>query len=397
MPSPMHGEIAVIGASVAGVAAADELRRLGHTGDILLVGDEPHLPYDRPPLSKGLLTGTIEPGSVYLREREHYDRQGITLRLGTPAVRLDGRRVKLADGRILSPDAVIIATGARARPFPGGAARDTVVTLRGLDDARRLQRRLTPGTAVVVVGAGFIGGEVAASLRELGLKVTLVEAAPLPLAQLAGEDAAAAILRAHVEAGIRVLCGTPVEGIEWAGDRERIILADGRQVDGDLVVVGLGAIPNTEWLADSGLDIGNGVRCDATGATGLPGVYAIGDVASWHDPKLGRHIRHEHWTSAREQARIAAAHVLGLEPAPSPTGGVPYFWSDQHGRRIQSLGHPELADESHVVHGSLDGDSFVVLYGRSGTVIGAVGYNAAAQLMRHRAAIATSAPLPTRA
>ncbi|MFV2173721.1 NAD(P)/FAD-dependent oxidoreductase [Actinomadura sp. LOL_016] len=389
----MPSQIAVIGASVAGVAVADELRRLGHAGRILLVGDERHLPYDRPPLSKGLLTGATDPDRVLLREREHYDRQGIALLLGTSAVHLDGRDIKLGDGRVLSPDVVVVATGARARRLPGIPERSTVVTLRGLDDALQLRRLLSPGASCVIVGGGFIGGETATAVRKLGLEATLVEAARLPLAHLVGDEVAAAFLRAHREAGVRVLCGTAVRDIERADGGERVVLTDGRSVDGDLVIVGLGSTPNTEWLADSGLDVQDGVRCDATGATDVPGVFAIGDVASWYDPALDRHQRHEHWTRAHEQARITAARILGLEPAPSPVGDVPYFWSDQHGRRIQALGHPELADEFQVVHGSLNEDSFVVLYGRTGRTVGAVGYNAAAHLMRHRTTVAASAPL----
>ncbi|TDD88007.1 NAD(P)/FAD-dependent oxidoreductase [Actinomadura darangshiensis] len=381
----------IVGASVAGVAVADELRRLGFEGRLVLVGDEPHPPYDRPPLSKDLLTGRTEPDRIRLREPAHYTDRGITLMLGVPAVRLDGRRVELADGRVLTPDAVVIATGARARSL--GEPRPTLVTLRGLDDALHLRRRLADGTRLVIAGGGFIGAEAAASARALGADVTLIEAAPLPFAHLLGDEMAAALVRPHREAGVRVLTGTPVQRVDRAGGTENVLLADGQVVHGDLVLAGLGSIPNTGWLDGSGLDIGNGVRCDATGATALPGVCAVGDVAAWYEPGLGRHVRHEHWTSATEQARTVAARLLGRSPKAVPGAGVPYFWSDQYGARIQSLGNPELADETHVVHGSLDEGSFAVLYGREGRLIGAAGRDAAAHVMRHRRAI-TAAPFP---
>lgn len=385
-------EVMIVGASVAGVAVADELRRLGFDGDLVLVGDEPHLPYDRPPLSKDLLTGRAEPDRIRLRKPAHYADRGITLMLGVPAVGLDGRRVELADGRVLTPDAVVIATGARARSI--GEPRPTLVTLRGLDDALHLRRRLADGPRLVIAGGGFIGAEVAASARTLGADVTLIEAAPLPFAHLLGEEVAAALTCAHREAGVRVMTGTPVQRVDRSGGTENVLLADGQVVHGDLVLAGLGSIPNTGWLDGAGLDIGDGVRCDVTGATGLPGVYAVGDVAAWYEPGLRRHVRHEHWTGATEQARTTAARILGREPQTVPGAGVPYFWSDQYGARIQSLGNPELADETHVVHGSLDEDSFAVLYGRKGRLVGVAGRDAAKHVMRHRKAIAEAAPLP---
>jgi 3-phenylpropionate/trans-cinnamate dioxygenase ferredoxin reductase subunit len=385
-------EIVIVGASVAGVGVAGELRRLGYDGRLVLLSDEPHLPYDRPPLSKGLLTGEITPERILLRPESYYAEHDITLLTGTSATRLDaaGRRLELATGEVLTPDSVVIATGARARPLDA-ASRETLVTLRGLDDALRLRQGLQAGPRLVIVGGGFIGGEVAASARKLGLDVTMVEAAPLPLAGLVGDDVASALLRTHVDAGVHVHRGTAVERVERARGAEHVILTDGRVIEGDLVVAGLGSLPNTEWLHGAGVDISGGVRCDGAGTTSIPDVYATGDVASQYDEEQGRHVRQEHWTSAREQARITAAHILG-RTAPRPAGtDVPYFWSDQYGKRIQSLGRPGDADEMHVVHGSLDEDSFVTVYGRAGRLIGAVGYNAAARLMRLRAAIGTGA------
>ncbi|HEY3686837.1 MAG TPA: FAD-dependent oxidoreductase [Streptosporangiaceae bacterium] len=384
-------EIVVAGASVAGVGVADELRRLGYDGRLILLNAEPHPPYDRPPLSKGLLTGKTSADRVALRAPGHYADAGVDLRTGVAATRLSpGPELALTTGEVLRPDAVVIATGSRARRLdrtPGA-----VPTLRDLDDALWLRERLDGGARLVVIGGGFVGGEVAASARGLGLDVTMIEAAPLPLAGLVGTEAARALLRPHRDAGVRVLCGVPVTGVERSRDgTERVTLADGRTVTGDLVVAGLGAVPNTEWLAGSGLDIADGVVCDATGATALPGVYAAGDAAAWPDPRTGRHVRHEHWTRAREQAKAVAARVLGAAP---PAPGPAYFWSDQYGRRIQSLGDTARADTVQVVHGRLGSDAWVALYARDGRLTGAVGYNAAAPLMRHRAAVAEGAPLP---
>ncbi|MWA03513.1 hypothetical protein F8568_024650 [Actinomadura sp. LD22] len=385
-------EIVIVGASVAGVAVADELRRLGYEGAVTLVGDEPHLPYDRPPLSKDLLTGRTGPDRILLREPGHYADRGIDLVLGVPAVGLRGTHVALSDGRVLAPGAVVIATGARARPL--GEPRPTLVTLRGLDDGLHLRRRLADAPRLVIAGGGFIGAEVAASARALGVDVTLIEAAPLPFAHLLGGQVAAALLRPHRDAGVRVLTGAPVQRVDHVDGSERVHLPDGRVVHGDLVLAGIGSLPNTGWLDGSGLSIGDGVLCDATGATGVPGVYAVGDVAAWYEPEAGRHVRHEHWTGATEQARSVAARILGREPKAAPGAGVPYLWSDQYGSRIQALGRPEVADEIQVVRGSLEADSFAVLYGREGRLVGAAGRDAAAHVMRHRQAIATAEPMP---
>jgi 3-phenylpropionate/trans-cinnamate dioxygenase ferredoxin reductase subunit len=387
-------EIVIAGASVAGVGVADELRRLGYDGRLILLNAESHAPYDRPPLSKGLLTGKTSAERVALRAPGHFADHAIDLRTGVAAARLSpGPELALTTGEVLRPDAVVIATGARARRLrrtPYGTAAAPAV--RDLDDALWLRDRLAGRPRLVVIGGGFVGAEVAASARGLGLDVTMIEAAPLPLAGLVGEEAARALLRPHRDAGVRVLCGVPVTGVERSRDgTERVALADGRVVTGDLVVAGLGAVPNTEWLTGSGLDTEDGVGCDATGATALPGVYAAGDAAAWPDPRSGRRARHEHWTRAREQARTVAARLLGREaPAPGPA----YFWSDQYGRRVQSLGDTARADTVQVVHGHLGADSWVALYGRGGRLTGAVGYNAAAALMRHRPAVAEGAPLP---
>lgn len=398
MPRKLR-EIVIAGASVAGAGVADELRRLGYDGRLILLNAEPHVPYDRPPLSKGLLTGDTSTERAALRKPGHYADRDIDLRTGVAAIRLSpGPELELGTGEVLRPDAVVIATGARARPLPRTAngpddhdAAGAVPTVRNLDDALWLRDRLDAGMRLVVIGGGFIGGEVAASARKVGLDVTMVEAAAVPLAGVVGEEPARALLRHHRDAGVDVRCGVPVTGVARSGDVERVILANGDVISGDLVVAGLGAVPDTGWLAGSGLDIGDGVRCDATGATALPGVYAAGDVAAWLDPRTGRHVRHEHWTRAKEQAKAVAATILGTEP---PASGPAYFWSDQHGRRIQALGDTATADTIDLVHGTYDADSWVALYARAGRLTGAVGYNAAAILMRHRAAIADGAPLP---
>lgn len=398
MPRKLH-EIVIAGASVAGVGVADELHRLGYDGRLILLNAEPHVPYDRPPLSKGLLTGDMSIDRAALRKPGHYADRGIDLRTGVAAIRLSpGPELELGTGEVRRPDAVVIASGARARPLPRTAngpddhdGADTVPTVRNLDDALWLRDRMAAGTRLIVIGAGFIGGEVAASARRLGAEVTMVEAAPVPLAGIVGEGPARALLRHHRDAGVRVRCGVPVTGVERSGGTERVTLANGDVLTGDLVVAGLGSVPDTGWLTGSGLDLGDSVRCDATGATALPGVYAAGDVAAWLDPRTGRHVRHEHWTRAREQAKAVAARILGTEP---PAFGPAYFWSDQYGRRVQALGDTAAADTINLVHGDFDADSWVALYGHAGHLTGAVGYNAAAVLMRHRTAIATGAPFP---
>lgn len=344
----------VVGASAAGLAAAETLRREGYDGTLTLVGDEPHAPYDRPPLSKHLLAARWESDRLALRTPAHLDGLGLDLRLGTAAtgLDLDGRRVRLSDGDALPYDALVIATGVRPRRLPGEGAH----VLRTLDDALTLRERLTPGTRLVVVGAGFLGAEAAAVARGLGVEVTLLEPAPVPLAHAVGAEVGAMLARAHLEHGVDLRTGVPVTEVTEDGVR----LADGTTVEADEVLVAIGSLPNTEWLAGSGLPVGDGVLCDRY-CEAAPHVYAAGDVARWHNPLFGTTMRVEHRTNAAEQGMAVARNLL----APGerrPFAPVPYFWSDQYDLKVRAYGVLRGHDEVAVVEGDLAERRFVAVY-----------------------------------
>jgi NADPH-dependent 2,4-dienoyl-CoA reductase/sulfur reductase-like enzyme len=379
----------IVGASVAGIAAAGELRRIGYSGPITLIDAQPHLPYDRPPLSKALLTGQADATAIAFHPRERYGELGVDIRTGVTATGLDvnGRLVFLDSGAPIRAQSLVIATGARARPFPAVAAGTEVRTIRGLDDAQRLAPELVPGARVAIIGGGFIGAEVASSARHLGCAVTVIEAASLPFEPLLGPEVAALLATLHRAAGTDLRCGAVVTMVESHGTGQRLILADGNAVDADVVVAGLGAIPNAEWLADSGLLSDGTVHCDVRGRAAVAGIWAAGDVATWPAPKdeLGR--RHEHWTSAREQARIVAHDIAGVK-GPSWTDNVPYVWSDQYGKRIQILGTPDGADVVKIIEHNPAQQSFLAIYGRSERLAAVVGCGAATKVMRYRPKLA---------
>ena len=376
------GTVLIVGASVAGLGVANELRRCGHAGRMLLTDAQDHLPYDRPPLSKGFLHPET-PSSAF-HEAGHYDDQRIELRLGAAARSLDaaGRRVLFENGESLAADAVVIATGARARRLPASVAPSSVHVVRDHDDALRLREELRAGRSLVVIGGGFIGAEVASTAVKLGLKVTLVDALPLPLSNVLGEAVAERITALHVSSGVQLRLGVPVRTISGEGGRHRVELADGQAFDADLVVAGLGSLPNVEWLAGSGVEVGDGVVCDARGRTSSPGVFTAGDVAAWLDPATGLPERHEHWTAAREQGRIVAQAIAGVEEA-LWSDFLPYFWSDIHGRRIQLLGSTLGADASAFVFDKPETGAFVAEFTRQGRLIGVAGCQAAARVMRY--------------
>lgn len=392
----MFGSVVIVGSSIAGVSAADVLRERGFTGRVIVIGSEDRLPYDRPPLTKGLLTGKVTAAAIALHNVEHYVQQNIELVLGSAAVALDpkGPAVQLADGRVIPGDCVIIATGAtacRLRGSPG--SDDGVFTVRDLDDGLKLRSSLLAASNVAVIGGGFIGAEVASSAAELGRSVTIVEAEHLPLLGRLGPAVAAALNAAHLANGVDVRTDTLAQQIFSVDSRHRVAVSPGAPVDADLVVVGLGVTPNTEWLAGSGVKIDDGVICDEFGRTSVTNVYAIGDVAAWRDPRSGRFQRIEHWTNAKEQARLVASNLVAGDAPQRAHEPVPYVWSDQHGHRLQVLGWPDGGDETVVVHGALDAPSFVVLYVRDEHVSGAAGRDAVAQMARLRKAVAESAPL----
>ncbi|SFW78454.1 NAD(P)/FAD-dependent oxidoreductase [Amycolatopsis australiensis] len=376
--------LVVVGASLAGVRAVQAAREAGFTGHVVLVGAEEHLPYDRPPLSKSFLEATAEPAAPAFRSGGFLRHQlGVDLRLGAPATGLDtvARTVTVA-GVPLGYDRLVIATGAQARRLPGAGRLAGVHTLRTLDDARAVRRALHAGARTVVVGAGFIGSEVASSARKRGLPVTVVEAAPTPLARAIGEVTGTALAALHAANGTVLRCGVTVTGLEGDGRVERVLLSDGTVLPADLVVVGVGAVPVTGWLAGSGLVVRDGVVCDRTLATSAAGVYAAGDVARWWNPLFGRYLRLEHWTSAAEQGVVAARNAVSEKDA-EPYETVPYFWSDWYGTRIQFVGVPE---GDHVESFGGD-DRFVALYRDGDRLAGALAVNRPSLTMKYRALI----------
>ncbi|MEW2085997.1 FAD-dependent oxidoreductase [Streptomyces sp. NPDC005283] len=367
--------VAVVGASLAGLSAARSLRKQGYDGRLVVIGDEPHRPYDRPPLSKEFLAGAIGEADLAL-ETDGEDLQAEWL-LGMRAAGFDpgDRAVKLADGRSVRADGVVIATGATARMLPGGDGLAGVHTLRTLDDARALRADLAAGGRLVVIGGGFIGAEVASTAYGLGLDVTVVEAAPTPLAGPLGELMGGVVSTLHADHGVRLLCGVGVKGLSGAARVEAVLLEDGRRLPADTVVVGVGARPCVEWLDGCGVVLDNGVKCGADGRTSVSGLVAVGDCASWYDPVAGIHRRVEHWTGARERPDAAVAALLSGGAATPGVPKPPYFWSDQYGVRIQFAGHSAGADSVTVEEGLPDDRSFLAVYRRSGHPVAVLGMN----------------------
>ncbi|MFC8096146.1 NAD(P)/FAD-dependent oxidoreductase [Streptomyces sp. NPDC057301] len=374
--------IVVVGASAAGLAAAETLRREGHDGTLTLVGDEPLAPYDRPPLSKHLLAGEWEPERLALRTPDDLAGLDLDLRLGVAATglrRTDGT-VQLADGSTVPYDGLIVATGVRPRRLPGQGGH----VLRTLDDAVRLRDRLTPGRRLVVVGAGFLGAEAAAVAWRLGCEVTLLEPAPVPLAHAVGTQVGELLTRAHLERGVDLRCGVTVTEVTESGVR----LADGELVDADEVLIAVGSLPNTDWLDGSGLTVGDGVVCDEY-CEAARNVYAAGDVARWYNPLFGQSMRIEHRTNAAEQGMAAARNLLNPDGR-KPFAPVPYFWSDQYDMKIQAYGFLRGHDEVALVDGDLTERRFVAAYRTGDRVTGALAVGMPPRAIRQwRQAIAS--------
>jgi NADPH-dependent 2,4-dienoyl-CoA reductase/sulfur reductase-like enzyme len=386
--------VVVVGASAGGLATAEALRRLGYEGDITLVGNEAHLPYDRPPLSKQILFGELEPEQLQLRPTGDIDALRMSMRLGEAAVGLDlqNRTVTLDGGAMVGYDALVVATGVRPRRLRGTEGVRGVHVLRTLEDALTLKERLRPGRRLVVVGAGFIGAEAAAAARGLGLEVTMLEPAPVPLAHAVGEEVGRALSGAHRDHGVDLRTGVAVEGVlSRGGDVTGVRLADGSEVAGEDVVVGIGSHPNTEWLQDSGLVLDDGLVCDEF-SMAAPGVYAVGDVARWHNPLFGQTMRIEHRTNAAEQGLAVARNLLD-QGAGRPFAPVPYFWSDQYDMKIQAYGYLRGHEEVAVVDGDLGTRRFIAAYRNGDRVVGAVAVNMPPKALRTwRAAIAARRP-----
>ncbi|MGH9050053.1 MAG: NAD(P)/FAD-dependent oxidoreductase [Acidimicrobiia bacterium] len=376
--------VVVVGASLAGLRAAEALRHQGFDGRITMVGAEHHLPYDRPPLSKELLAGKWEPDQLGLR-RQPYDELALDWRLGRRAVHLElaDRAVELDDGERLHFDGAVLATGSTPRQLPGTPPLAGIFTLRTLDDSLAIRAELDGGPRVVVVGAGFIGSEVASTCRERGLDVTVLEALPVPLVRGLGPVLGGVLGDLHRDHGVRLRCNAVVEGFDGDGRVERVRLADGTAIDADVVVVGVGVFPETRWLEDSGLILDDGVVCDQT-CRAAPGVVAAGDVTRWPNALFGGSpMRLEHWTNATEQG-VHAAHALLAGEAAEPFAPVPFVWSDQYGTKIQTVGDVGADDDIEIGHGSLEERRFVALFGRGSRLVGALGFSRPRQVMQYR-------------
>ena len=390
--------VVIVGASLAGLHAAETLRAEGFEGAITLIGDERALPYDRPPLSKQLLTGEWDVARLPLRSAEEFAALEIEFRSGAAATSLDtvNQLIHLTDGEAVTYDGLIIATGARALALPFGHQLAGVHTLRNRSDALRLRADLERGGPLVVIGAGFIGAEVASSARARGLDVTMIEALDSPMIGPLGMELSNWAAELHRSAGVVLRCNESVSALLGDTRVEAVELASGEQIRADAVVVGIGVRPNVEWLADSGLTVGDGVICDQY-CRAAAGVFAAGDVARWPNGLFGpfayampqRTMRIEHWTNAIEQGMAAARNLLlerRGEPL-EPFAPVPYFWSDQHGRNIMASGITSPRDAFQLVHGSLTSNRFAGLYGLRGYLTGVVAVGWPRMLRRYQAMI----------
>ncbi|GAA1690399.1 ferredoxin reductase [Mycolicibacterium murale] len=380
--------IVIVGGGLAATRVAEQLRRAQYDGSVTIVSDEVHLPYDRPPLSKEVLRAQVD--DVTLKPLEFYDERNITLLLGSAATGIDGdaKTVRLDNGTELAYDDLIIATGLVPRRIPSFPDLEGVRVLRTLDESLALRSHAAQARRAVVIGAGFIGCEVAASLRGLGVDVVLVEPQPAPLASVLGVQIGELVARLHRAEGTDVRTGVGVSEIVGHTHVEKVVLTDGSEVDADLVVVGIGSRPATDWLAGTGVAVDNGVICDNVGRTTVPHIWALGDVASWQDA-LGHQARVEHWSNVAEQARVLVPSLLGATPPEAVV--VPYFWSDQYDVKIQCLGEPEGDDVVHLVED--DGRKFLAYYEREGALVGVVGGGMPGKVMKVRAKIAAGAAI----
>ncbi|ETZ54196.1 pyridine nucleotide-disulfide oxidoreductase family protein [Mycobacterium sp. MAC_080597_8934] len=383
--------IVIVGGGLAAARTAEQLRRSEYSGPITIVSDEVHLPYDRPPLSKEVLRKEVD--DTALKPRQWYDDNDITLRLGSAARSLDtaAQTLTLEDGTTLGYDELVIATGLVPRRIPTIPDLDGIRVLRTFDESLALREHASAAQRAVIIGAGFIGCEVAASLRSLGVDVVLVEPQPTPLAAVLGEQIGELVARLHRAEGVDVRLGVGVAQVR--GDRhvEAVVLTDGTELAADVVVIGIGSRPATDWLEGSGVAIDSvdrGVLCDEAGRTSAPNVWALGDVASWRDA-TGHQGRVEHWSNVADQARVVVPAMLGKEVPPVVV--VPYFWSDQYDVKIQCLGEPEAGDIVHIVED--DGRKFLAYYERDGALVGVVGGGMPGKVMKTRAKIAAAVPI----
>lgn len=365
--------IVVVGASLAGLRACEALREEGYDGRLVLAGAEAHPPYDRPPLSKEVLTGKWDADRTVLR-KPGLDDLGLDLRLGTRASALDAHAntVTFEGGETIAFDGAVLATGVSPRTLAIAEGFAGVHYLRTIEDSLSLREALLAGPRVAVVGAGFIGCEVASSCRARGLEVTIVESLAAPMVRALGRHLGGLAARLHTDWGVDLRCAAALTALEGDGRVERLCLADGRAVDADLVVVGVGVAPATGWLEGSGLALEDGVLCDERCAA-TDRIVAAGDVARWRSLRAGRDVRIEHWTHASLQGRAAALRLLRGPDGVEPFDPVPYVWTDQFGVKMQVAGSPSPDDQLHIVDGDFEEYRFVALFERKGRLTGVVG------------------------
>ena len=373
--------VVIVGGGLAGQRCAETLRRRGYDEPISIVCAESEQPYDRPPLSKELLSGQTAEAEIRLRPAGWYRDESIELLLGRRATGLDPREriLRLGDGQSLAYSSLLVATGSHARSLPFLERFENVHRLRTLDDARRLRRHLAKGARLAVVGGGFIGQEVAATARRLGCEVTMIEALDLPLVNLLGRRVGGWFADLHAAEGVEVLLAARLAGARGQDRVEQLALEDGRLIACDAVVVGVGAQPNTEWLDGVPLQHGS-VQVDAAGRSPIPGIFAAGDAAAPFEPRFGTHMRAEHWDAAARQGTAAAQSMLGEYPGTPPLSS---FWSDQYGERIHYVGHAERSD-GVFIEGDPAQRDFVAVFTRSGAPIAALAVGRPREMARWR-------------
>lgn len=384
--------IVVVGSSVAGIRAAETLRQCGFDGLITVITEESGTPHDRPPLSKKFLSGDVDEERIALRKPEMLDALELEWMCGSAAVGFDAatRTITVSSGETVTADGVIIATGGRARTLPNVPMVEGVHVLRTLQDAKGLRADLKPGARLVVIGAGFIGLEAAATAAQMGVQVTVLEGAPAPLIRGLGEQMGAAVAAVHARKGVQVRCGVSVQGIEHDGRVSAVLLGDGERISCDAVLVGIGVTPATQWLEGSGLELRDGVVCDDFLSTGFAGVYAAGDLLRWPNAMFAHveaDMRVEHWTNAAEQGAAAATNLMAelLGGGRTPYSAVPFFWSDQFDARIQFLGRSHPDAQVEVVADSPADGRFCAMYVLNGRFVGVLGVTMPKLVMSSRA------------
>jgi NADPH-dependent 2,4-dienoyl-CoA reductase/sulfur reductase-like enzyme len=386
--------VVIVGASLAGLRAAETLRVAGFNGRITMINGETFAPYDRPPLSKRFLSDGWDDERIALRKGDDLATLNINFVNGVTATALDtgSNTIKLSNSETTTYDGLIIATGCRVRAIPGQPRANNVVMLRTLDDAHQLRNLLKPDAKVVVIGAGFIGLEVASTAKNLGCDVTVLEGLPAPLIRGLGAEMGALFAEFHRSKGIEVRCGVAVDGFVESNGLVTGVIADGNKIDADVVVVGIGVVPNTDWLNDSGLKIDNGIVCDKSLNVGVPNVFAAGDIVRWPNAAVGTAgepevMRIEHWTNAVEQGVAAANNLMAFskgEPL-TPFESVPFFWSDQFDKRIQFMGRSHAEDGVEILTGSLEEGKLIAAYGHGGQLCGVLGLSMPKPVMLSKA------------